>query len=221
MKAIRWMTILAAATAAACGGPATPSATTGAAQAMAQSYQAVGQDMTTTVGHYQTSTATMPDLGACRTAEGEYAATMGPLIDRMRTLSGSMDHYMAGAMGTSWADMDCVAQAMAAEYERHRAVACGAPDVSVDQAEAAHHGTTMSGWIEHQRVRYEQMGEAMGITPPYDDSTWTCFHNPDGSFTMDGHTWTPAPPSGDPTPTTSPDPLPWPTPCGGSMCPCH
>ncbi len=220
MKAIGWMTVLAATT-AACGGPATPSATTGTAQAVAQSYQSVGQGMATTVSHYQASTATMPDLAACRTAEGEYAAGMGPLIDRMRTLSGAMDHYMAGAMGASWADMDCVAAAMAAEYERHGAVACAAPDVSVDHAEAAHHSATMADWIEHQRVRYEQMGEAMGITPPAGDSTWTCVHNPDGSFWMDGHEWTPAPPPADPAPAPAPDPLPWPTPCGGSMCPCH
>ncbi len=213
------MTILAAATAAACGGPAAPSATTNSAQAVAKSYQAVGQDMATTVSHYQASTATMPDLGACRTAEGQYAATMDPLVDRMRTLSGTMDHYMAGAMGATWADMDCVAQAMAVEYERHTGVACAAPDVSADETEAAHHGATMSGWIEHQRVRYEQMGEAMGITPPSGDTTWTCVHNPDGSFTMDGHDWTPADPSSDPAPT--PTPSPWPTPCGGSMCPCH
>lgn len=223
MKTIRTMVIAAAAFAAACGGSAASPDTTAAAQAAAKSYEEVGQNMAETLGQYQTAAAAMADHAACQVAEASYEARMGAMIDRMQMLSGTMDGYMAGAMGGAAADMGCVAAAMRAEYERHRAVACTDIDVAPEREEARHHGTTMAGWIEHQRVRYEQMGEAMGITPPTGDATWTCVHHPDGTFTMDGHHWAPPEspaPGTPPAPTPGPGPQPWPMPCGGTGCPC-
>jgi hypothetical protein len=218
MKMIRTMAILGAVAATACGGPSTSPSSTGA-QTAASSYQALGQDMATTVAQYQAATATMPDLAACQAVEAGYEARIGPMIDRMMTASAAMDQYMAGEMGPAAADMACVAAAMAAELDRHRAVACAAPDVTVDRTEATRHAQTMAGWIDHQRVRYEQMGAAIGMTPPTTDTTWTCTINADGSFTMNGQTWTPpqTPPS---TTTPTPSPDPWPMPCGGWDCPC-
>ena len=217
MKTIRTMAIAAAAAAAACGGPAaSPDAS--AAQA-AQSYQAVGQGMAETVAGYQTAATAMPDLLACHREEVTYEARMGGMLDHMQALSGAMDGYMAGAMGEAAADMDCVAAAMRAEYERHRAVACTATDVPPEREEAQHHVATMGGFLEHQRVRYEQMGEAMGVMPPTGDATWTCVHHPDGTFTLDGHDWMPTTPPG-PAPSPDPAPQPWPMPCGGMGCPC-
>ena len=212
------MAILGAIAATACGGNST-TPSNAAAQTAASSYQALGQDMATTVAQYQGATATMPDLAACNAAEGAYLAKMGPMIDRMRTASVTMDRYMAGEMGPSAADMACVAAAMAAEFERHHAVACAATDLSLDGAEATHHAQTMAGWVDHQRVRYEQMGEAIGMTPNTDDTTWACVVNPDGTFTMNGQTWIP-PQTQTPPSTTSPTTSPWPMPCGGWGCSC-
>jgi hypothetical protein len=216
VKTIRTMAILGAVAATACGGNSAAPSHAGA-QTAASSYQALGQDMATTVAQYQGATATMPDQAACNAAEAAYQSKMGPMIDRMGTASATMDRYMAGEMGPGAADMGCVAAAMAAELERHHAAACAAPDLAVNGAEATDHAQTMAGWIDHQRVRYEQMGEAIGMTPHTDDATWTCVVNPDGTFTMNGHTWTPpqTPPS-----TTSPTPYPWPMPCGGWGCSC-
>jgi hypothetical protein len=220
MKTIRTMAILGAVAATACAGPSTSPSNT-AAQTAASSYQALGQDMATAVAQYQATTATMPDLAACQAAEAAYEAKIGPMIDRMKTASAAMDQYMAGEMGPAAADMACVAAAMAAEFDRHRAVSCAAPDITVDQTEATLHAVTMAGWVEHQRIRYEQMGAAIGMTPPTTDTTWTCTLNPDGTFTMNGQTWTPpqTPPSTTTT-TPTPSPYPWPMPCGGWDCPC-
>ena len=225
VKTIRALSILVAAGTAACGGTATSPASTAAARSAAVSYQSVGQDMLTTVNQYQAATATIPDAASCQAAEAAYESKMSATIDGMNALSGTMDQYMSGEMGAAAADMGCVATAMAAEYARHQAGACTTAGVAADQSEAAHHATTMAGWVDHQRVRYEQMGEAMGITPSTSDTTWACVHHSDGTFTMDGQTWTPpqVPPT---TPTTTPtmtptNPSPWPMPCGGWGCPCR
>lgn len=225
MKTIRKIAILGAVVAAACGGPSTSSSNPNtAARTAASSYQALGQDMGTTVAQYQNATATMPDVGACQAAEADYEAKIGPMIDRMKAASTSMDHYMAGEMGPAAADMACVAAAMKSEFDRHHTAACASADVTVDHAEATQHGVTMAGWVDHQRVRYEQMGAAIGMTPATADTTWTCVINPDGTFTINGQTWTPPqpPPSSSPgtTPTPTPTPYPWPT-CGGWDCPCN
>jgi hypothetical protein len=73
MKMIRTMAILGAVAATACGGPSTSPSNT-AAQTAASNYQALGQDMATTVAQYQAATATMPDLAACQAAEAAYEA---------------------------------------------------------------------------------------------------------------------------------------------------
>jgi hypothetical protein len=233
MKTIRTtMAVLGAVALAACGGT-TSSPPNDAAQITADSYQALGQDMATTVAEYQSETATIPDPAACAEAEARYAARMGPMIDRMHAASADMDRHMAGEFGPDAADMACVAAAMEREFERHRAVGCASPDVALHHEEARQHGTTMAGWIDHQRVRYEQMGEAIGMMPPTSASTWTCTQNPDDTFTMHDDTWTPpqTPPSTTtpPTPTSptptppAPTPLtptPWSMPCGGQNCPC-
>jgi hypothetical protein len=231
VKTIRSLAILVVAGSVACGGATTSPTGTAAVRSTAASYQSVGQDMSTAVTQYQAATTSLPDVATCQAAEAAYETNIGPMIQRMQTLSGTMDHYMSGAMGTATADMDCVAAAMAAEYARHQGIACTA-DVTADRTEAAGHATMMAGWIDHQRVRYEQMGEAMGITPSTSDTTWACVHNSDGTFTMNGQTWTPpqVPSTTSPTPTTTPTtsptttpaaPSPWPMPCGGWDCPCR
>lgn len=217
MKTIRTtMAILGTVALAACGG--TTSSPPDNAQTTADRYQALGQDLVTTVAEYQSETATVPDPAACAETEARYEARMGPMIDRMHAASADMDRHMAGEMGPGAADTACVAAAMEREFERHRAVACASPDMALHHEEARQHATTMAGWINHQRVRYEQMGEAIGMMPPTSDSTWTCTHNPDGTFTMHDDTWTP--PQTPPSTTTSPTPTPWSMPCGGQNFPC-
>jgi hypothetical protein len=216
---------------AACGGNSQTTATaTGvspAEQTAALSYLATGADMSGVIDQYRAATATIRDLNSCQAVEAAYRATMGPIIDQMTTVSAPMDRYMSGAMGPAVADMGCVAAAMKTEFARHAAVACSAPDTTANQAEAVQHATTMAGWADHQRVRYEQMGSAVGMMPAAADSTWTCTHNADGSFTMNGHPWsvpqgsTPPMPPPSTTPPSTTTTSPWPMPCGGMMVPCN
>jgi hypothetical protein len=211
---------------AACGG-SSPTATTGvspAAQTAAQDYQAAGTDMSGVIAQHRRDTATMQDASSCQAIEAAYHAKMGPLVDRMNTTSATMDQHMSGAMGDSVADMSCAAAAMKTELARHTAAACTQSDIAADRAEAAQHATTMAGLVDHQYVRYEQMGDATGMMPSTAHETWTCQQNADGTFTFGDQPWTPTqtPTTPSPTPTTTPSPTPtsWPMPCGGSMCPC-
>lgn len=233
MRVTRIALILGTLATTACGGTGAPGSTSGAAQTAARDYQTTGQSLSAAVAQYQAASAAMPDVAACTTTLAAYEAQVSPLIDRMRTASGAMDQYMDDYMGRSAADMACVAAAIALEYQRHLGVACAAPTLTGDRTEAAQHVATMSSWIDHQKVRYEQMGAAIGMMPATTDTTWFCQQNPDGSFTMGGHTWTPpqAPPAPGidpvptsstvpPTPTPTPTPTLWPMPCGGYGCGC-
>lgn len=212
MRLDRILTLLAAVVATACAGGTSG---TSSPSSTVQAYQALGQEMTDAVTAYHAGTSTMADTAACQTAWQAYHADMAVMVARMQEMSGVMDQRMGDYDHAGAADMACVANAMTAELERHATAACAAHDVSADRAEAAAHVTTMSGWMEHQRVRYEDVASHMGMMSPPSETTWTCHQNPDGSFTMGDYTWT----GGTWTPSQpaypAPTPTPWP-PCG-----CH
>lgn len=182
-------------------------------------YQALGQKMSTTVTTYAAETATLPDVAACDAAHGRYEAAMAGMIERMRQMSTEIDQHMEG-MGHGGFDMGCMAEAMAAEVERHHTAACTGADVVADEQEAASHVAIMNPFVEHQRMRYEHAGSSMGMMSPPDGTTFTCQENADGSFTLGGERWTP----GMPVPgseTCTRDACggePWPPPCEGMMC---
>jgi hypothetical protein len=185
-----------------------------------QAYQALGQDVSSMVATYQADTATLPDDPACRAAHEEYRTRMAAMLDRMVEMSAAMDQHMAEYGHAVPRDMACVAEVMMAEFERHHGAACAAPDVAADEAEAAEHVSAMTALVKHQRVRYENAGSMMGMMDAPAESTWTCQENADGSFTINGQTWTP----GTPLPAADgggpgAEPQPWPMPCGGGTCP--
>jgi hypothetical protein len=211
MRLDRILTVVGLVAATACGGGTSGSSPS---PSTVQSYQAVGQEMTNAITTYHAATSTMPDTGACQAAWEKYRTAMAATLGRMQEMSALMDEHMGDYGHDGAADMTCVANAMAAEFERHATAACTAREVVADRAEAAEHVTTMTGWMDHQRVRYEDVASTMGMMSPPSETTWTCHQNADGSFTMGDHTWTSGtwtpsdPDSEDPTPT------PWP-PCGG------
>ncbi len=182
-------------------------------------YQALGQQMATTVTAYGAETATLPDVAACDAAHDRYEAAMAGMVERMRQISAELDQHMEG-MGHGGFDMGCMADAMAAEVEHHHAEACTGADVAADEQEAASHVATMDRFMEHQRMRYEDAGSSMGMMSPPDGTTFTCQENADGSFTLGGEAWTPGTPvpgSGTCTGDACGD-EPWPMPCEGMMC---
>ena len=206
----RILTLLAAVVATACAGGTSG---TSSPSTTVQAYQALGQEMTDAVTTYQVGTSTMAYPAACQAAWETYHAEMADMVARMQEMSGVMDQHMGHDDPAVAGDMACVANAMAAELERHATAACAAHEVSADRAEAAAHVTTMSGWMEHQRVRYEDVASHMGMMSPSSETTWTCRQNPDGSFTMGDYTWTCG--TWTPSEPTYPDPTPtsW-LPCG-------
>jgi len=216
VRTIKIAAVVSALAITACGGEMGSSSKDASTFA---AYQALGQQMTATVTAYAADTATLPDVAACDAAHARYEGAMAGMVERMRQMSAEMDQHMSG-MGHGGFDMTCMADAMAAERERHHAEACTSADVTADEQEAAAHVATMNRFMEHQRMRYQDAGSSMGMMTPPDGTTFTCQENADGSFTLGGQTWTP----GMPVPgagTCTSDACagePWPMPCGGMMC---
>lgn len=213
---------------AACGG-SVPGASGPSGTELA-SYQAVGQSLASAVQAYSVAASAASTKTACQDAQAQYQHDAGPLVDRMREMSHTMDHHMDGEGAHGGADMECVARAMTAEMERHRTEACTAADAAGDQAEAAHHAATMVGWVEHQRVRYQDLAAMSGMMPAHTEGTFACQANPDGTFTFTSggtqthypdpeHTGTPSPTPAPTPPAPCPSPNPWPEPCHDSGCP--
>jgi hypothetical protein len=105
-----------------------------------------------------------------------------------------MDAAMAARGGAAYADMSCVASAMMAELDAHRAVACTFATVGEDQAEAARHAGVMTSYASHLAERCGAMigGSMMG-----------------GPMMGGGHAWAPNAPGcgasgGTGTPPTDP-----------------
>lgn len=216
MKIGRMLVAAGALAATACGAGTMGTSSDVAAM---QAYQALGQDVSGTVATYQADTATIPNDATCQAAHETYANRMAAMLDRMVEMSATMDQHMAEYGHAAPLDMACVAEVMAAEFERHHAAACAAADVAADETEAAEHVAAMTSLVEHQRVRYENAGSMMGMMDAPTESTWTCQKNADGSFTINGQTWTPGtplPPAGGDGSGT--EPQPWPMPSGGGTC---
>ena len=209
---------LAAVGLAACGGNV-PSSSLSAQLA---AYQATGQALANAEYAYSAQSSAATSQTACEQAQVQYDHVAGPLVDRMHELSRTMDQHMDGEGAPDFADMECVAQAMEVEMERHRAQACQAADAAGDQAEATYHSTTMMGWVEHQRVRYQDLAAMSGMMAAHGEGTFTCQANPDGTFTFtSGGTQTHYPDpehQGSTTPGVCPSPTPWPEPCHDSTC---
>jgi len=209
--------------ATACGGgtPDTSPSSSPSASTV-QAYQAVGQEMTSSITTYHGDTSTMPDSAACQAAWEKYQAAMALELGHMQEMSPVMDEHMGDDGHHGVADMSCVANAMAAEFQRHAAAACAAHEVVADRGEAGEHVATMTEWMEHQRVRYQELGSTMGMMSPPSETTWTCHQNPDGSYTMGDHTWSPTDPHpADPHPTDPHPTDPTPTPTPWPPCDCH
>ena len=206
---------------AACGG-SVPSSSDALSTDLA-AYQAVGQNLATTVQGYSVQSGSATSQTACQQVQAQYDHSASPLVDRMHEMSRTMDRHMDGEGSHDLADMECVAQAMEAEMARHRAEACQAADAAGNQVEATHHAATMVGWVEHQRIRYQNLAAMGGMMTAHAESTFTCQANPDGTFTftsggMQTHYPDPEHQGGLTSPTTCPSPNPWPDACHESSC---
>lgn len=193
-----WKTIalsLAAAT-AACGGSSDTSG--GASTADVQTFHTTSEAVAAAAESYGAAGASMPDVQTCGANESRYDAQVRPMVEQMRALAGGMDHEMMSMGQAGRADILCAADAMAAELDHHRSVACASlADMAPNRAEASHHAQAMTAWADHQRVRSEQMGSMMGMGGMGPGGqTGTCQRNADGSFTLGGGSAMPGPGGG-------------------------
>ncbi len=167
---------------AACGSGSGPT------QADVQRLDALSQSVAVAAAAYGAHAAGMADTASCLGDESAYDAQVRPMVAEMQGMTPPMDAEM-GSMGhMSDADMACGAQAMAAELERHRGVACAsATDMGPNRDEAQAHVATMTEWANHEMARSRELGSMMGMGMggmggPM--ATGRCVHEPDGSYTL-------------------------------------
>ena len=180
---MRHAVLVLAAAAAACGG-----STTALSTADIQAFNTAGLNVSTAAATYGSQAAAMTDSPSCSSAEAAYDSQVRPSVSQMQGLGTAMDEEM-GSMGhMSDADMECAANAMMAELDRHKGVACASTtDMTPNKAEAQQHVTTMTQWANHQLSRSHDMGSMMGMgmggMSGGGMTTGHCVHNADGSYT--------------------------------------
>lgn len=150
---------------AACGasmdsGPMRGSTDTSAVAA----YQGLSSDVQTAATAYgATMAGPGMTVGGCAAAHDAYDAQVRPWLSQMMQGSAAMDAYMDAHGGVAYADMACVASAMLAELDAHRAAACTFTALADDQAEAARHVGAMTSYASHVSGRCgTMMGGASG-----------------------------------------------------------
>jgi len=179
---MRYLVLVLAVAAAACGS-------SGVTSADVQKLNALSQDVSAAATTYGTHAAAMTDTGSCSSAENTYDAQVRPMVGQIQGMGTAMDDEMGSMNHMSDADIECGAQAMMAELDRHKGVACAsATDMAPNKAEAQQHVATMTQWANHEMVRSDEMGSMMGMGMGGMGggamTTGHCVHNPDGSYTM-------------------------------------
>lgn len=182
VMAVSWLVL------AACGGGGSGDGGNGgnAGAGEVQDFSASAQAISSAASSYGAKAAAMPDRAACTADQGAYDAQVRSLLEHMQSGSGAMDQQMSSMGRGADADMTCGTEAMTAELDLHASIACASPtDMGPNASEAARHVQVMTAWADHQRVRAEQMGSAMGMGGmPGGTTTGTCQRNADGTHTM-------------------------------------
>jgi hypothetical protein len=153
---------------------------------------ALSRKISSAAAAYGTEASAMTDVTACTIDETSYDAQVRPMADEMQGMAPGMDQTM-GSMGKgSDADMTCAANAMMAELDRHKGVACSdATDMGPNKTEAEHHVSAITQWANHQMVRSDEMGSMMGTgmggmvgMGGGGMTTGHCIRNSDGTYSM-------------------------------------
>ncbi len=172
---------------AACGGMS--GFDSSQVQALASTSQAVASSATS----YATQAATMTSATSCSSMQGAYDSQVRPMVASMQGMGPGMDEMMGSMNHMADADMECGANAMMAELDRHRAMACtSSTDMAPNVQEAGQHATAMTQWASHQVARAHEMGSMMGMGGMMGgsggsgttSSTGRCVHGADGSYTI-------------------------------------
>lgn len=169
---------------AACGG-----SSSGAAAPDVQRFNSTSQRVAAAAASYGAQAAGMTGTASCNAAETAYDGQVRPMVTDLQGMGPAMDDRMGGMSHGSDADMDCAANAMMAELDRHRAAACASPsDMAPNQAEARQHVATMTQWADHEMARSAELGGMMGMGTGgmggSGSSTGHCVRGADGTYRM-------------------------------------
>jgi Cytochrome c len=164
MTAKRLIVILAAIAATGCGGPAGTSSSDQSQPPADRASIATYQELTANVqsaalAYGNSMSGPGMTMAGCAAAHDAYDTQVRPWMSRMVQMGGSMDGFMDGHSGATYADMSCAANAMLAELDAHRHAACTFGTLSQDQAEAARHAGVMTSYAGHM---YDRCGQMMG-----------------------------------------------------------
>ena len=170
--------VVVASVTAACGSSSS-------GQPDVQAYSRLAEQISTTSASYATAASATTDVPGCQAGHAAYDGQVRPMANRMRSLSGDMDHEMETMGHAADADMTCAADAMFSELDHHDAVACTSATMSANHAEAGRHASAMEDWADHQRARGEELGGMMGMMGMSGGGpTTACRRNADGTFTL-------------------------------------
>ena len=169
--------------ASACG------ASSGVTTADVQKFNALSQNVSSAAASYGTTATGMTGTASCNDAENAYDARVRPMISEMQGMAPRMDDKMGSMSHMPHADMECGANAMMAELDRHKTVACAsATDMAPNKTEAQQHVTAITQWADHEMARSAEIGSMMGMgmggMGGSGMTTGHCVHNADGSYTM-------------------------------------
>lgn len=142
----------------ACGGSSTSPGSDDKAQ-IATYQDLSGRVQSAALSYGATMSAPTVTVAGCSAAHDVYDAQVRPWVSQMVQMSGAMDGFIGAHDGAAFADMSCVANAMLADLDAHRRVACTFARLSDDQAEAARHAGVMTSYSAHV---YDRCGQMMG-----------------------------------------------------------
>jgi len=128
---------------AACGR-STPAAPSGDLARL----RALGNAIGTAVDEYRTRSAAMASSASCRAARTAYEDRARPAIEGILALGARLDPWIQDRGPSEHADVECLAGAMLAEFERHTDIACTSLDLATNRAETAQHAATMDRWAD-------------------------------------------------------------------------
>jgi hypothetical protein len=146
---------------AACGRSAPP-----AAPAEVDTFRAVATTVGSALDAHGDRAASMESATSCREERNEYEERVGPAIERMASLAARIDPWLRERGPSDHADLECVAAALRAEFERHTDIACTSPDLAANRAETLAHVATVARWRNLAVARLEEAGgEGKGTGP--------------------------------------------------------
>ena len=112
----------------------------------AAEFARVASSISETADAHRTAIATVASVAACQAERDRYATQMGPLIDRLQAMSGSMDSCMAEMGHSNAASMVQTCASMRAEFDRHESDICASSDMNANAANTSLHANRMMTW---------------------------------------------------------------------------